>query len=214
MTKFIGKIMVSMIVVLTCSCTVKTTVTPKNEPSPNPSFSPSPIEAVAPDCLTSLSKITVQKDEEKLSKDIEAEGDKFEAQGNGQEAVNKYSEAYLLHWGEKGYAAGRAMRGDPSASLELNTSIESPEFPFKVGRAFAKIGKNEIAIGCFTESLTRKIASPNDASAYLNRGEAYLATGQKEKARQDYQNAAELFQKYKLPQYQKMATDKLRSVSP
>jgi tetratricopeptide (TPR) repeat protein len=215
MTNFIGKIMVLMIVVLTCnSCTVKTAVTPRNEQSPNPSLNPSPIEPVAPDCLTSLSKITVQKDEEKSSKDVEAEGDKLEAQGKGQEALNKYSEAYLIHWGEKGYAAGRAMRGDPSASLELNTSIESPEFPFKVGRAFAKTEKHEIAISCFTESLNNKITSPNDASAYLNRGEAYLATGQKEKARQDYQNAAELFQKYKLPQYQKMATDRLRSVTP
>jgi tetratricopeptide (TPR) repeat protein len=169
-------------------------------------------EATNPDCLKSLPNVPVRKDES--SKDIEIEGDKFEAQGKGQEAINKYSEAYLLYQGELGYATGRAMRGDPSASMEINTSIAAPEFPFKVGRAFAKAGKHEIAISCFSESLTRKISAPNDASAYLNRGEAYLATGQKEKARQDYQNAAELFQKYKLPQYQKMATDRLRSVTP
>ena len=215
MTNFLNKIMGLMIVVVTCnSCTARTTVTSKNEPSPNLSLSPSPIETVAPDCLTTLSKITIQKDEEKSSKEVEAEGDKLEAQGKGQEALNKYSEAYILYQGELGYATGRAMRGDPSASIEINTSIAEPEFPFKIGRAFAKIGKHKIAISCFSESLTRKIASPNDASAYLNRAEAYIATGQKEKARQDYQKSATLFQKYKLPQYQKMATDKLRSVSP
>lgn len=214
MTNFIGKIMVLMIVVLTCnSCTVKTAVTPRNEPSPNPSLNPSPIEPVAPDCLTSLSKITVQKDEEKSSKDVEAEGDKLEAQGKGQEALNKYSEAYLIHWGEKGYAAGRAMRGDPSASLEMNTSIESPEFPFKLGRAFAKVGKHEIAINCFTKSLEGKIDKPNDASAYLNRGDAHERMGAKGRAKKDFQQAANLFNKYKLPSYQKLAESRLQSVT-
>jgi Flp pilus assembly protein TadD len=85
---------------------------------------------------------------------------------------------------------------------------------FKVGRAAAKAEKHEMAITCFTESLANKIEKPNDASAYLNRGEAYLTTGQREKARQDYQKAATLFQQYKLPQYQKMAADKLRSITP
>jgi tetratricopeptide (TPR) repeat protein len=213
MANLFGKIIVLVIAVIVCNgCTVSVK-TSNSEMSPSPIEVASP-EVATPDCLESLAKISTQKNEDEYSRDVEAQADKLEAAGKGQEALNKYSEAYLLHSGEKGYAAGRAMRGDPSASLEINTSIESPEFPFKVGRAFAKAGKHEVAITCFTESLDKKVASPNDASAYLNRGEAYLTTGQKEKARQDYQKSAELFQKYKLPQYQKMATDRLRSTTP
>lgn len=214
MINYLTRKFVLAAMVLTCSCTVKIATTSNTEASPSPSPSPSPVEVAALDCLTSLSKVTTQKDKEKSSREVEIEGDKFEAQGKGQEALNKYSKAYLLHSGEKGYAIGRAMRGDPSASLEINTSIESAEFPFKVGRAAAKAGKHEMAISCFTESLNKKIASPNDASAYLNRGDAYLTTGQKEKARLDYQKASDLFQQYKLPQYQKMIADRLRSVTP
>jgi tetratricopeptide (TPR) repeat protein len=216
MVNSFGRIIVLVIAVVVCNgCTVSVKTS-------NSEVSPSPIEVVSPevasretatpDCLKSLPNVPTRKDE--YSKDVEAEADKLEAAGKGQEALNKYSEARRLYLGELGYAAGRAMRGDPSASMELNTSIESPEFPFKVGRAFAKAGKHEMAISCFTESLKKKVASPNDASAYLNRGEAYFTTGQKVKAQQDYQLAADLFKKYKLPQYEKMAQDKLRSVSP
>jgi tetratricopeptide (TPR) repeat protein len=209
MVNFFGKRMVLMIALLTCnSCTYHSVTTL----TIGTSSSPSSVKVAVPDCLESLPNVPVRKD--KSSRDVETEADGLEMQGKGQPALDKYSEAYLLHLREKGYAAGRAMRGDPSASLEINTSIESPEFPFKIGRAFAKAGKHEIAIRCFTESLNKKIASPNDASAYLNRGEAYLATGQKQRARLNYQKAADLFQKYKLPQYQKMAADKLRSVTP
>jgi hypothetical protein len=52
------------------------------------------------------------------------------------------------------------MKGDPSASMEVNTSIESPEFSFKVGRVFARTGKPEIALNCFTESLDKKLKLP------------------------------------------------------
>jgi hypothetical protein len=48
----------------------------------------------------------------------------------------------------------------------------------------------------------------------LNRAESYIAVGQKEKARQDYQKSANLFEQYKLPQYKKMAVDKLNSLIP
>lgn len=210
--KLIPSILIGLVIglIIRNGCSAKPDAISSNEPS-----SPSPVEPVAlPDCLKSLPNVPVREDEDSTSKTVEAEGDAFEAEGRGQEALNRYGEARLMYSGELGYATGRAMRGDPSASMELNTSVDSPEFPFKVGRAFAKTGKHEIAIACFTESLNKKIASPNDASAYLNRGEAHLAIGQKEKARLDYQKSVELFQTYKLPQYEKMATEKLRSVTP
>lgn len=169
-------------------------------------------EAAAPNCLESLPNVPTRKDES--SKDVEAEADKLEEQGKGQEAINKYSEARLLHFSELGYATGRALRGDISASMEVNMSVESPEFLFKVGRAYAKTGKHQIAISCFTESLDKKIDQPNDASAYLNRGASYLNIGEKEKARQDYRKSADLFQKYKLPHYKKEALDRLGSTNP
>ncbi|MEG4282121.1 hypothetical protein QUB68_03250 [Microcoleus sp. A006_D1] len=169
-------------------------------------------EAAAPNCLESLPNVPTRKDES--SKDVEAEADKLEEQGKGQEAINKYSEARLLHFRELGYSTGRALRGDISASMEVNMSVKSPEFLFKVGRAYAKTGQHQIAISCFTESLDDKIEQPNDASAYLNRGAAYLNIGEKEKARQDYLKSADLFQKYKLPQYKKEALDRLGSTTP
>lgn len=210
--KLISGILIGLAIALLLrnGCTANPVTTSNTEASP----SPSPVETVATDCLNSLPRVTVQKDEDKTSSDVEAEGDKLETQGKGQAALDKYSEAHILYWGELGYATGRAAKGDPSAFIEVNISIKSPEFPFKVARAAAKAGNHKMAITCFTESLNKKIASPNDASAYLNRAEAYLATGQKEKARLDYQKAADLFQQYKLPQYKKMAADKLRSVAP
>jgi tetratricopeptide (TPR) repeat protein len=211
---FFDKRIVLVIALLICNgCTAQTVTTsnsPSLSPSPSPSPSPSLSEVATPDCLKSLPSVSVRKD--KSSKEVETEGDKFEAQGKGQEAIDKYSEAYLLYQGELGYATGRAMRGDPSASMEVNTSMASPEFPFKIGRTAAKVGNHKMAITCFTESLDRKIASPNDANAYLNRGDAHERMGAKEKARKDFQQAVNLFKKYKLPSYQKLAESRLKTV--
>ena len=120
-------------------CTAKTATVSAFEASP------SPVEITATDCLGSLSKVRVKKDEDKSFREAETEGDNFEVQGKGQEALNKYSEAYLLYLGELGYATGRALRGDVSASMEINASVRSPEFPFKVGRAAAKAGNHKMA---------------------------------------------------------------------
>jgi tetratricopeptide (TPR) repeat protein len=202
------------IALLACNgCMVIPVPIPIPIPISNDQASPSRVEAAAPDCLTSLPNVGIRKDES--SEDVEAQADKLEAQGKGQEALNKYSEARTLYFGELGWAAGRALgHGDISAVDEINTSVESPEFLFKLGRAYAKTRKHQVAISCFSQSLDGEIEQPNDASAYLNRGEAYLATGEKEKARQDYQKSADLFQQYKLPQYKKMATDRLGNATP
>jgi hypothetical protein len=60
-------------------------------PISNDQASPSRVEAAAPDCLTSLPNVGIRKDES--SEDVVAQADKLEAQGKGQEALNKYSEA-------------------------------------------------------------------------------------------------------------------------
>lgn len=208
MIKFFGKLMRAALIGAVTVLVIRNGCTVKPETTSNSETSSDSVSTLTPDCLKSLPNVLIRKDED--SADVEAEGDKLK----GQAALNKYSEARLLYLGELGYATARAMKGDPSASMELNLSIASSKFPFKVGQAFAQTGKHEIAITCFTESLSEKLLPPNDASAYLSRGEAYLATGEKLKARQDYQKSAELFQKYKLPQYSKKATDRLRSITP
>jgi len=89
-------------------------------PISNDETSPSPVEAAAPDCLTCLPNVAIRKDES--SEDVEAQADKLEAQGKGQEALNKYTEARTLYFGELAWAAGRALRhGDISAVDEINT---------------------------------------------------------------------------------------------
>lgn len=211
MINFFRKLTSGILIGLTITALVRfcyKSNTPKNNTT-----NPNSTKLITLDCLKSLpNNVPIRKDES--SKDVETEGDKFEAQGKGQEALNKYTEAHRLYLRELGYATGRALRGDPSASMEINISITLPEFKFKLGRAFAKTDKQKEAITCFTESLNEKIDKPNDASAYLNRAEAYIATGKKAEAIADLRQAANLFKQYNLPQYQKMATNRLRSITP
>ena len=209
---FTKKLPVVAIALLTCqSCMIIPLPIPipvSSETSPSPSQ-----QSSAPlDCFDSLPDIPIEKIRKtETSEDVEAEADKLAEQGKGQEALDKYSEAYTLYFGELGRATGKALgQGDYSAAAEMNTSVESPEFLFKIGQAFAQTGKHETAIDCFTKSLS-EIEPPNDASAYMNRGDAYFNTGDKEKARQDYQESADLFRKYKLPQYRKIALSKLKA---
>lgn len=208
MVKIFDKIVVLVMALLTCNgCTVNRVTTSNSQTTS------SLVGSVTPECLTAFSKIPVRGNES--SRSLEDDGDTLEVQGEAQKSLDKYSQAYLLYLKELGYATRRSMRGDPTALKEVNRSIQSPEFPFKVGRVFAQIGKHESAINCFTESINQKTAfSTIDADAYLNRGESYLAIEQKEKARQDYQKAVELFQQYNMPEYEKKAADKLRSVTP
>lgn len=171
-------------------------------------------EVATPDCLDSLPNILIEKNRKQKSwQDVEAEADKLEGQGKGQEALDKYSETYALYFAELGQTQKPNSSSDETTEASVS-SVESPEFFFKIGRAFAKTGKHQIAISCFNESLSKEIQSPNDASAYLNRGYSYSATGNREKAREDYQQSADLFGKYKLPLYRKKALDSLRSITP
>ena len=171
-------------------------------------------EVATPDCLDSLPNILIEKTrKQKPWQDVEAEADKLEEQGKGQEALNKYSAAHALYFAELDRT--QKPNSSPDEATEASvSSVESPEFFFKIGRAFAKTGKHQIAISCFDESLSKEIEPPNDARAYLNRGYSYSATGNREKAREDYQQSADLFRKYKLPQYRKEALDSLKSVTP
>jgi tetratricopeptide (TPR) repeat protein len=208
MVKFFEKIIVLVMALLACKgCTINRVTTSTSQATPDL------VETVTPECLDAFPPISVRGNES--SNGLEIDGDTLEVQGEAQKSLDEYSKAYLLYLKELGYATRRSMRGDPTALKLVNSSIESPEFPFKVGRVFAQVGKHESAINCFTESLNQKTAlSTIDADAYLNRGESYLAIGQKEKARQDYQKAVELFQQYNMPQYEKKAAEKLRSVTP
>jgi tetratricopeptide (TPR) repeat protein len=170
--------------------------------------------STTPGCLSSLPNLPIEKiRKNESSENVEVEGDELEEKGQGREALDRYSEAQTLYFGELGYASGRALfHGDLGAAFEVNTSIGSPEFLFKIGRTFSKTGQYQAAINCFTESLEEKIASPNDAIAYLNRGDAYERMGIKAKAKADFQQATTLFKKYKQPTYQKVSEQRLEAV--
>ena len=115
-------------------------------------------------------------------------------------------------------------RWDKDESQDAQSSVESflsvnekiiqrgAELNFKIGLTYAQLKKTNLAIDCFNEVLKEKggIAPPNNATALLNRGDAYLNLGDKDKARQDYEEAAKLFEEYKLPAYKKRALDKLQ----
>ncbi len=104
------------IALLACNgCMVIPVPIPIPIPISNDEASPSRVEAAAPDCLTSHPNLGIRKDES--SEAVVAQADKLEAQGKGQEALNKYSEARTLYFGELGPEAGRALgHGDISYS--------------------------------------------------------------------------------------------------
>ena len=82
---------------------------------------------------------------------------------------------------------------------------KSAELNFKVGQSYAQLGKLESALDCFNGTLkVGGILPPNDAITYLNRGDVYERMGAKDKAKADFQQAANLFKKHKLPSYQKL----------
>ena len=174
--------------------------------------SPSPSSSTIPDCLGSLPNLPIEQIRKgESSADVEAEADELGLLGKGQEALNKYSEAHTLYFKELGRGVGKAWAdGDLSAAMEVNRSPETPEFLFKVGSVFAQTGQHQAAIGCFTEALNQRIEAPNDANAYMSRGNSYAQIGGGENARQDYQKSADLFKKHKLPQYEQLALNKLR----
>jgi tetratricopeptide (TPR) repeat protein len=70
---------------------------------------------------------------------------------------------------------------------------KSAELNFKVGQSYAQFGKLESALDCFNGTLKVGILPPNDAITYLNRGDVYERMGAKDKAKADFQQAANLF---------------------
>ena len=88
------------------------------------------------------------------------------------------------------------------------------ELQFKRGQAYARFNENNQATDCFSAALELKIIPPNDASAYLNRAEAYRAAGLNGSAHADYLKASELFKQYKLPKYAQIADEKLKLLPP
>ena len=174
---------------------------------------PAPNQSTNRDCLGSLPNLPIEKiRKNESSENVEAEADQLEEQGKGEQALEKYSEAHTLYFGELGRASGRALWGDFDATMDINISVGSPTFSFKVGRAFARSNQYSAAIACFNESLEGGISAPNDAIAHLNRGDAYERMGDKIKAKVDFQQAVNLFKKYKLASYQKTSEQRLKSI--
>jgi tetratricopeptide (TPR) repeat protein len=156
---------------------------------------------------------------------LEAVADKLATAGKHKEAIRKYNEAGAALLSEA-IADGRAedmeisaiwnSLGDEGAEgfRQENQELvqKSAESNFKIGSSYARIGKYENAINCFNDVLKIGILPPNDAIAYLNRGDAYERIGNKEKAKADFQQAVTLFKKHKQPTYQKMSEQRLRAV--
>jgi tetratricopeptide (TPR) repeat protein len=169
-----------------------------------------------PRCLESLPRVPISaKDKDKSSEEVEVEADKLEEEGRGRESLNRYGETYTIYAEElKRFAMEIAIeKADPNEIDNINPSlVDTPEHIFKVGRAFAQNNQNQVAINCFTEVLDKKIAAPNDAIAYLNRGDSYEKIGIKNKARDDFRLAVNLFKKHNQPSYQKIAEQRLQAV--
>lgn len=158
------------------------------------------------------------------SDSLEASADKLAAAGKHKEAIRKYNEAGAAALNEA-IADGRAEEMDVDSSLYSKDEIEdfrekhrpliqkSAESNFKIGQSYAQLGKLESAIDCFNRTLKVGILPPNDAIAHLNRGDAYERMGAKDKAKADFQQAANLFKKHKLPAYQKLSEKRLQAVT-
>ena len=151
------------------------------------------------------------------SESLETAADKLVAAGKHKEAIGKYNEAGAAALNEA-IADGRAEKmddyvGDVEGFRAENRPLiqKSAEFNFKIGQSYAQLGKLESALDCFNGTLKVGILPPNDAIAYLNRGDTHERMGAKEKARTDFQQATNLFKKYKLPSYEKLAQKRLQA---
>jgi tetratricopeptide (TPR) repeat protein len=153
----------------------------------------------------------------KTSDSLEAGADKLAAAGKHKEAIRKYNEAGAATLNEA-IVDGRAQSmenfiGDAESFRAENRPLiqRSAEFNFKIGQSYAHLGKLESALDCFNGTLKAGILPPNDAITYLNRGDVYERMGDKEKAKADFQQATNLFKKYKLLSYQKLSEKRLQA---
>jgi tetratricopeptide (TPR) repeat protein len=145
------------------------------------------------------------------SNSLEVLADKLATAGKHKEAIQKYNEAGAATLNEA-IADGRAEKmddyaGDVEGFRAENRPLiqKSAELNFKIGQSYAQLGKLESALDCFNGTLKVGILPPNDVIAYLNRGDVYERMGVKDKAKTDFQQAANLFKKHKLPSYKKLA---------
>jgi tetratricopeptide (TPR) repeat protein len=159
------------------------------------------------------------------SNNLEIEADKLAAAGKHSEAIRKYNEAAAAALNEA-IADGSAEDVEISALWHSgsNEGIEgfrkenqqilqkSAEINFKIGSSYTRLGQYEQAIDCFDGTIKTGILPPNDAIAYLNRGDAYERIGDKTKAKADFQQAAILFKQHKQPTYQKMSEQRLQAI--
>lgn len=166
------------------------------------------------DALTGNEAKKITQDSGKL----ESAADKLAAASKHKDAIRKYNEAGAAALNEF-ISDGRAKEmenysGDVEDFREENRpSIQrSAGLNFKIGQSYTQLGKLESAIDCFNTTLKIGILPPNDAITYLNRGDAYEKIGNKIKAKADFQQAINLFKKYKQPTYQKISEQRLKSI--
>lgn len=157
---------------------------------------------------------------EESSQELEKQADKLFEMGSYQLAIQRYVEAsarLAVEHESSMLVRARAANADSRETFfAANSELvqKAAEIDFKRGRTYAQLEKYENAANCFSEALNRyKIAPPNDAMTYLNRGDAYRDLAKEDLARADYLKSLELFKEYKLPVYVKMADDRLKSVS-
>jgi tetratricopeptide (TPR) repeat protein len=208
------------ITLLTChSCLV----IPTSAPPPIPVTSDKEAEATQSEASlekTCYADALTESEGRKItgsSESLETTGDKLARAGKHKEAIGKYNEAGAATLNEA-IADGRAesvenYTGDTEGFRKENRPLiqKSAELNFKVGQSYAQLGKLDSALDCFNRTLKVGILPPNDAIAYLNRGDAYEKMGAKDKARADFQQATNLFKKYKLPSYQKLSEKRLQA---
>jgi tetratricopeptide (TPR) repeat protein len=153
------------------------------------------------------------------SASLESAADKLATAGKHKEAIRRYNEAGAATLNEA-IADGRAENmenyvGDVEGFRAENRPLiqKSAELNFKIGQSYAQLGKLESALDCFNGTLKVGILPPNDAIAYLNRGDVHEKMGAKDKAKADFQEAASLFKKYKLSSYEKLSEKRRQAVT-
>lgn len=147
---------------------------------------------------------------------LEKQATDYESQGNHALAVKKHNEAMGAYMQKTELIDNDLSDFDSIAALKEKYPQElqrMAEYAVKIGRNYSQLQKYENAVHCFSRAMKFRINKPNDATAYLNRGDAYQKLGERDKAIEDFTTASALFKEYKLPTYQKIADDRIKGLS-
>lgn len=175
-------------------------------------------EKTTPKELTCDADAITQEDYENLTLSgefLEKQATQFETQKKYSLAIHKYNEAIAAYFKASKLPRESRTFEDIAELKQTHPKImeKSARLLVQLGRTYTKLHKYENAADCFSMAIRFRIDKPNDAIAYLNRGDAYQRLGDRVKALEDFTTASDLFKEYKLLSYQKIADNRIKSLS-